>query len=81
LRHADSAHSPDKIVENFADKQKLQNLRAHSEPPTIFIPSKIDEENSAPEESKNDLSKITGNSGQNIQKLNRGAKVPPIMVN
>jgi len=69
------------VAEIFAGKRKLQNFRANSEPPTEFNPSRIDEENSAPEESKNDISKITGYSGQNVQKLNRGAKVPPIMVN
>ena len=63
LWHADSAHSPDKMVaEIFAGKRKMQNFRANSEPPTEFNPSRIDEENSAPEESKNDISKLTGYS-------------------
>jgi hypothetical protein len=50
------------VAEIFAGKRKMQNIRANSEPPTEFNPSRIDEENSAPEESKNDISKLTGYS-------------------
>jgi hypothetical protein len=84
LRHADSAQSPDKLVSDiFGTKKKLLNFRANSEPPTDFNPTRIIEENSAPEESKlTSLSGITEQSGSNRQKwLNRGTKVPPIMVN